>query len=1162
MSEMDGLALREEPAIEKTDALPLTIALHARNVRTFTFDTFFQKPKEDATKPKKEWNIVRAPQKTPAKPKPTPKPKAKAKEPGILMLDDPIVDLWSPIAMVPATIDERRIDRIRTQEIPFVDHLCFRVNDERFQRTLLRRVEIQDRGHQPSIDGDPTEFSTWIDHLGELPLLTSEQEVHLFRQLNYLRYRASGFQAQLLANDHIDPVPVIRAEQCLAASARVSDTIARCNLRLVRHLAYKYARGDEGEVGNIFAAGSLALTRAINAFDFGRGFRFSTIAFRSIEHEIWRYLNESQSREFTGSEEEFFEEKASTLNPDDDQDAGMVHGEYQELIQQFLKDLDPRERFIVEERFGLHGREPLTLEEVGEILKVTRERIRQLEARAMRKLATFAREHGIQFEGFAVNIADLERKEKVEKIVETLKYETPELGSAWANLYAETELLFGLGLSPPAEFAREDILQIWRSDAQRSAFLREHPEWEQHFEEYYGKLRIFSERLAEHLGRIVEHPDAYGVPINWRETQREALSTFAQALRSGIYHIVYEIPTGVGKSMVIGAFLRAYFEVCIEQDLLDEVEAIIFTSRSNLVEQLMRPPQTELQQKGSKTKRRLHKLTKDEFFETFTEGFEDGSWYDLLDTVELIDVRLEDESDEGLGLADDVSTDAINLGDVRKWLAPVLRPRQMRMIAGYTGEEERRKDACLTIQTYQGLSTIPQEQIRTGRRVRLVFFDEAHRLSAGVRKKIPLLFPAALRIGGSATMEGPPQSQPFSVFQSRPVQDPSDFTGRLTYHASFAKCADRNEVALVRRACKPIAIDLSDIPGPTGYAMNEDMLSKRLLLNVPLLLEFIDEVYREEMPLLALTHSPQPKDRLFIASVRLVALARELAERCRTELGIPAEWTSGQEAHGAFREKVQRLRSRETRMLFSAGKLGEGLDAPEVDGILSLWPYTRPSAWVLKQLLGRGTRVIPGKKDCLIVEPHFEASTYDLASVPQLFHVEHEHQGGIVVPGMRRDVECRIIELLNAGLPYEGIQNRLRDNERQVAEGLGWDFSSNPASPVMIPSTPRKHLALQSTMDSREPLIDVKTLHTIRRPVLDAMGYRVIRKRGMTMKIAREMSPEHFQELIFPPLGDGLLLFNTIFQTQKEHLVEGDVVTLVEYLYLNGRTTTSDDAST
>jgi len=56
------------------------------------------------------------------------------------------------------------------------------------------------------------------------------------------------------------------------------------------------------------------------------------------------------------------------------------------MIADFLKTLTPREQKILDERFGLHDQEPHTLEEVGKIHKVTRERIRQLEDKALRKL--------------------------------------------------------------------------------------------------------------------------------------------------------------------------------------------------------------------------------------------------------------------------------------------------------------------------------------------------------------------------------------------------------------------------------------------------------------------------------------------------------------------------------------------------------------------------------------------------------------------------------------------------------------------------------------------------------------------------------------------------------------------------------------------------------
>lgn len=75
-------------------------------------------------------------------------------------------------------------------------------------------------------------------------------------------------------------------------------------------------------------------------------------------------------------------EDPNALNPED----GALMGEYRQQLRQLVDGLRPRERWVVEERFGFDGRHPQTLEEISRQLQVSRERVRQIEARAIQKL--------------------------------------------------------------------------------------------------------------------------------------------------------------------------------------------------------------------------------------------------------------------------------------------------------------------------------------------------------------------------------------------------------------------------------------------------------------------------------------------------------------------------------------------------------------------------------------------------------------------------------------------------------------------------------------------------------------------------------------------------------------------------------------------------------
>ena len=64
----------------------------------------------------------------------------------------------------------------------------------------------------------------------------------------------------------------------------------------------------------------------------------------------------------------------------------MLQGTMKEIIDEILKSLNERERFVLELRYGFIDNQERTLEEVGNILHVTRERVRQIEAKALRKI--------------------------------------------------------------------------------------------------------------------------------------------------------------------------------------------------------------------------------------------------------------------------------------------------------------------------------------------------------------------------------------------------------------------------------------------------------------------------------------------------------------------------------------------------------------------------------------------------------------------------------------------------------------------------------------------------------------------------------------------------------------------------------------------------------
>ena len=232
----------------------------------------------------------------------------------------------------------------------------------------------------------PTGLPPYLASMYETPLLTREQEQHLFRKMNYLKHKASELRNRL---DIRRPsmTAMERIENFSRDALAVKNDIVRANLRLVVSIAKRYANGP-AHLFELISDGNMSLIRAAEKFDFARGFRFSTYATWAIMKNFARTIPtelRQRARFRTGGEERLL--GIEDLRPDSARRES-AQSERQLEVSRILKHLDERERQIIQHRFGLdrNRSNPMTLKEVGRVMGVTKERIRQLEARAMAKL--------------------------------------------------------------------------------------------------------------------------------------------------------------------------------------------------------------------------------------------------------------------------------------------------------------------------------------------------------------------------------------------------------------------------------------------------------------------------------------------------------------------------------------------------------------------------------------------------------------------------------------------------------------------------------------------------------------------------------------------------------------------------------------------------------
>jgi RNA polymerase primary sigma factor len=296
-------------------------------------------------------------------------------------------------------------------------------NQERGREMYVDTHESYDLDSEERLPIDPRlldSIDMYLDKIGQWPLLTKAQEQELSK-----RSKQGDFAAKQL--------------------------LVESNLRLVVSVAKAYCKSGM-PLADLIQEGNIGLMKAVESFDHARGYRFSTYAVAWIRQSIARgiekhgrtirvpsyviqsirklsrlesamagemgrepTLDELAGRAQLSSDKVvcLMEAKESLVSLDDGQgvegsgllieriqDACAIDPEHEaltveaaELVNKLLSGLNPQEKMIIERRFGLQDGERLTLQQIGRELSITRERVRQLEARALRKLRMAVSRH-------------------------------------------------------------------------------------------------------------------------------------------------------------------------------------------------------------------------------------------------------------------------------------------------------------------------------------------------------------------------------------------------------------------------------------------------------------------------------------------------------------------------------------------------------------------------------------------------------------------------------------------------------------------------------------------------------------------------------------------------------------------------------------------------
>jgi len=241
----------------------------------------------------------------------------------------------------------------------------------------------------------PRDVPAELAPLYEVPLLTKDQEQHLFRKMNFLKHRLHKLCDRFRRPDgSIDPERV-RIEDIEEIERRqedvseIKDLLISCNMRLVVSIAKRHS-AQADNFFELLSDGNISLMRAVEKFDYSRGNKFSTYASWAIMKNFARSIPEEKhhkERYVTGREELF---EAAPDNRTDEAELLQSAEQATHRVNRLLEHLAPRDREIVRLRAGLDGSEPKTLEQIGQQLGITKERVRQLNVRIMKQLRDIA----------------------------------------------------------------------------------------------------------------------------------------------------------------------------------------------------------------------------------------------------------------------------------------------------------------------------------------------------------------------------------------------------------------------------------------------------------------------------------------------------------------------------------------------------------------------------------------------------------------------------------------------------------------------------------------------------------------------------------------------------------------------------------------------------
>ncbi len=357
----------------------------------------------------------------------------KGKKKGVLAYKE-ITEAFEEIEVTAEEI-EQLCDKLEKEGIELVEDM-----DKELEEIEVSKEELEDLSVPEGVNIDD-HVKMYLKEIGKVNLLTADEEMSLAKRM--LSGEDAKTQIEELGED-ITEETLEQLNLIIADGEQAKKSLAEANLRLVVSIAKRYV-GRGMMFLDLIQEGNLGLIKAVDKFDHTKGFKFSTYATWWIRQAITRAIADQArtiripvhmvetinklvrvsrqlvqelgreptpeelakelnmpvekvreiskiSQEPVSLETPIGEEEDSHLGdfiPDDDAPAPSEAASFVLLKEQLgdvLNTLTPREAKVLRLRFGLDDGRARTLEEVGKEFEVTRERIRQIEAKALRKL--------------------------------------------------------------------------------------------------------------------------------------------------------------------------------------------------------------------------------------------------------------------------------------------------------------------------------------------------------------------------------------------------------------------------------------------------------------------------------------------------------------------------------------------------------------------------------------------------------------------------------------------------------------------------------------------------------------------------------------------------------------------------------------------------------